>query len=164
MQNLLPDKIAKLAEKVVTENIAANRKITVAESCTGGLVSAAITEISGSSNVLGYGFVTYANDAKMSELAVDKLLLKKYGAVSTQVAGEMAKGALFKSGADIAVAISGIAGPDGGTAEKPVGTVMFAVATKNGVNPERKNFGTDLSRAEIRMAAAIYALELLLPA
>ena len=167
MESLLPDAIIALANNVVRENQALGRKIALAESCTGGLVSAAITEIPGSSAVLEYGFVTYANEAKMDLLNVGANLIETFGAVSLAVAGAMAQGALAKSGADVAVAISGVAGPGGGTEEKPVGTVVFALAHKGDkaedVVTERKNFGTDKSRAEIRMAATLYALELLLP-
>ena len=167
MQSVLPDAITALAQKVVRENQALGRKIALAESCTGGLVCAAITEIPGSSAVLEYGFVTYANEAKTDLLNVSSDLFETCGAVSPAVAGAMALGALAKSGADVAVAISGVAGPGSGTEEKPVGTVVFALAKKSdkveNVVTERKNFGVDKSRAEIRMAATLYALELLLP-
>jgi len=123
MQSILPDAITALASKVVRGNQALGRKIALAESCTGGLVGAAITEISGSSAVLEYGFVTYANEAKIDLLGVGSDLIETFGAVSPAVAGAMAWGALAKSGADVAVAISGVAGPGGGTEEKPVGTV-----------------------------------------
>ena len=167
MESVLPIEIAELAKRVVTENIAAGRTITLAESCTGGLVAAALTEIPGSSAVLGIGFVTYSNDAKTKLLGVNQDILDTFGAVSVAVAWAMAQAALKKSGADIAVAISGVAGPDGGTEKKPVGTVEFAVAEK-GKDPEemtadRKEFGSDKSRAEIRTIATLHALELLLP-
>ena len=167
MESVLPIEIAELAERVVTENIVAGRTITLAESCTGGLVAAALTEIPGSSAVLGIGFVTYSNDAKTKLLGVNQDILDTFGAVSVAVAWAMAQAALKKSGADIAVAISGVAGPDGGTEKKPVGTVVFAVAEK-GKDPEemtadRKEFGSDKSRAEIRTIATLHALELLLP-
>jgi nicotinamide-nucleotide amidase len=167
MKFLLPKKIADLAGKVISENLAAGRTISIAESCTGGLVCAALTEIPGSSAVLQYGYVTYANDAKIRTLGVSSELLETFGAVSIAVAWAMAQGALAKSGADVALAISGVAGPDGGTDHKPIGTVVFAVATK-GKDPEdvlagRENFGADLNRAEVRMAATLHALKLLLP-
>ena len=167
MESVLPIEIAELAKRVVTENIAAGRTITLAESCTGGLVAAALTEIPGSSAVLGIGFVTYSNDAKTKLLGVNQDILDTFGAVSVAVAWAMAQAALKKSGADIAVAISGVAGPDGGTEKKPVGTVVFAVAEK-GKDPEemtadRKEFGSDKSRAEIRTIATLHALKLLLP-
>lgn len=168
MKSVLPAKIAKLAQQVVDGNIAAGRSIALAESCTGGLVSAALTEIAGSSAVFGSGYVTYSNDAKIKMLGVNEDIIDTFGAVSVAVAWAMALGALKKSGADIAVAISGVAGPGGGTENKPVGTVVFAVA-KQGANPEdviadKKEFGSDKSRAEIRALATLHALELLLPA
>lgn len=167
MKSVLPAKIARMAERVVAENKAAGRTVAIAESCTGGLVAAAITEVPGSSAILGSGYVTYSNDAKMKMLGVNEDILDTFGAVSVAVAWAMAQGALKKSGADIAVAISGVAGPDGGTVNKPVGTVVFAVA-KKGQDPEdvvgdRKEFGADKSRADIRSFATLYALELLLP-
>ncbi len=167
MKSVLPAKIAKLAERVVAENKAAGRMIAVAESCTGGLVSAAITEVPGSSAVLGSGYVTYSNDAKMKMLGVNEDILDTFGAVSVAVAWAMAQGALKKSGADIAVAISGVAGPDGGTEKKPVGTVVFAVAEKDKnageMSGDKIQFGSDKSRADIRAFATLHALELLLP-
>jgi nicotinamide-nucleotide amidase len=167
MKSVLLAKITKLAERVVAENTAAGRTIALAESCTGGLVSAAITEIPGSSAVLGSGYVTYSNEAKMKMLGVNEDILDTFGAVSVAVAWAMAQGALKKSGADIAVAISGVAGPDGGTEKKPVGTVVFAVAEKdkdpNDMIADRMDFGSDKSRAEIRTIATLHALGLLLP-
>jgi nicotinamide-nucleotide amidase len=167
MNSMLPKKVVDLANRVIAENLALRRTISVAESCTGGLVCAALTEIPGSSAVLQYGYVTYANDAKIRTLNVNSDLLETFGAVSIAVAWAMAQGALAKSGSDIAIAISGVAGPDGGSKEKPIGTVVFAVAEK-GKDPEdvlagRENFGTELSRADVRMAATLHALQLLLP-
>lgn len=167
MKTILPAKIAILAQRVIDENTAAGRTVALAESCTGGLVSAALTEIPGSSAVLGSGYITYSNDAKMKMLGVSEDIIDTFGAVSVAVAWAMAQGALKKSGADVAVAISGVAGPDGGTDKKPVGTVVFAVA-KKGEDPEdvtadKKQYGEDKSRAEIRSFAALHALELLLP-
>ena len=167
MKSVLPQKIARLAERVVAENKAAGRVIATAESCTGGLVAAAITEVPGSSAVLGSGFVTYSNEAKMKMLDVNSDILDTFGAVSVAVAWAMAQGALKKSGADIAVAISGIAGPDGGTEKKPVGTVVFAVAEKGkdaeDMVGDKIQFGSDKSRADIRSYATLHALGLLLP-
>ncbi len=168
MNSMLPKKVVELASRVIAENLALGRTISVAESCTGGLVCAALTEIPGSSAVLQYGYVTYANDAKIKTLNVNSDLLETFGAVSIAVAWAMAQGALAKSGSDIAIAISGVAGPDGGSKEKPIGTVVFAVAEK-GKDPEdvlagRENFGAELTRADVRMAATLHALKLLLPA
>lgn len=167
MENLLPKEIIDLAEKVIVDNRAAGRRVAVAESCTGGIVSAALTEIAGSSDVFECGFSTYSNDAKQKLLGVSDDLLDTFGAVSIAVAWEMAKGALEISECDVAVAITGVAGPSGGTEKKPVGTVVFAKAEKD-KNPEdvvadRKNFGAEKSRADIRLQAALVALELLLP-
>jgi nicotinamide-nucleotide amidase len=167
MHSMLPKKVVDLARRVIAENLTAGRRISVAESCTGGLVCAALTEIPGSSAVLQFGYVTYANDAKMQTLGVSSELLETFGAVSIAAAWAMAQGALEKSGSDIAIAISGVAGPDGGSVHKPVGTVVFAIAEK-GKDPEdvfagRENFGTELSRAEVRLAATMHALNLLLP-
>jgi nicotinamide-nucleotide amidase len=167
MKSMLPKNIVEAAKRVITENIAFNRTISIAESCTGGLVSAALTEIPGSSAVLKYGFVTYGNEAKIDILNVNNELIETFGAVSIAVAWSMAQGALIKSGADVAVAITGVAGPDGGSDQKPIGTVVFAVAHKDcdpeDVFADRENFGCDLTRAEVRMAATLHALKLLLP-
>lgn len=167
MKTLLPATLTELAARVVAENTAAGRRIVLAESCTGGLVSAAITEIPGSSDVLDRGFVTYSNDAKIEALGVSAELLDTFGAVSPAVAWAMARGALRHSSADVAVAITGIAGPSGGTEGKPVGTVVFALAIRgqdeNDIRADQRNFDPELSRADIRQEAARAALELLLP-
>lgn len=162
--SLLPDDLAELAAKVIAENRAAGRTIALAESCTGGLVCAALTEIPGSSDVLDRGFVTYSNEAKRELLGVSGDIIETFGAVSIACAWAMAQGALSRSRADVAVAISGIAGPDGGSAQKPVGTVVFARAIKGSeelVGEERLLDGS--SRAAVRHQAALVALELLLP-
>jgi nicotinamide-nucleotide amidase len=162
----LPEELVEAARKVIEANRAAGLTIAVAESCTGGLVSAALTEIAGSSDVFENGFVTYANSAKIDLLGVNEDVLDTFGAVSMPVAWGMAQGALKKTGADVAVAITGIAGPSGGSAMKPVGTVMFARA-RRGEDPklvvaDQRDFG-DLGRGGIRLQAALCALELLLP-
>jgi nicotinamide-nucleotide amidase len=133
-------------------------KLVTAESCTGGMVAAAITDIAGSSAVVDRGFITYSNAAKIEMLSVPAELINDYGAVSEQVAMAMAQGALKHSSADIAVAITGVAGPSGGSVEKPVGQVHFAVATGEDVFPYVQQFG-NLSRAEIRIKAMVFALE-----
>ena len=127
---LLPDDLVAKAREVIEANRKAGRKIAVAESCTGGLVCAALTEIPGSSEVFEVGFVTYSNEAKTTELKVSEEVVETFGAVSIATAWAMAQGALEASEADIAVAITGIAGPDGGTEQKPVGTVVFARAER----------------------------------
>ena len=166
IDTILPAELVEAARKVVERNIALGRRVSVAESCTGGLVAAALTEIPGSSDVLEASFVTYSNDAKLDLLKVSSDIIETFGAVSIAVAWSMAQGALEASGADVAVAITGIAGPGGGTDKKPVGTVVFARAEK-GADPgdivaDRKNFG-DLGRGGVRLQAALCALELLMP-
>jgi nicotinamide-nucleotide amidase len=168
-QTLLPDDITALAARVIAENGSQGRKVALAESCTGGLVAGALTEIAGSSAVLDRGFVTYSNEAKMEMLGVAQDIIETFGAVSIACAWSMAKGALERSGADVAVAISGVAGPGGGTALKPVGTVVFARVIRDADGEpegELKFFdsgdGPD-SRAFIRHQATLCALELLLP-
>lgn len=167
MDTLLPPELTALAARVIAENKAAGRMVAVAESCTGGLVAAALTEIAGSSAVVDRGFVTYSNEAKNEMLGVSTDLIDTFGAVSVAVAWSMAQGALKHSRADVAVAITGIAGPDGGSEQKPVGTVVFAKAERGedpeAVNAELKVFETARTRAEVRLQAALVALELLLP-
>lgn len=162
--NLLPKDLLALAERVVSENRALGRTVVLAESCTGGLVAAALTEIPGSSAVLDRGLVTYSNAAKHDLLGVSNDIIETFGAVSIACAWAMAQGALTRSKADVAVAISGIAGPDGGSAQKPVGTVVFARAIKGDeeVLAEERWFDVP-SRADVRYQAALVALELLLP-
>lgn len=161
---LLPDDLAALAAKVVAANREAGRTLALAESCTGGLVAAALTEIAGSSAVLDRGFVTYSNESKHELLGVSNEIIETFGAVSIACAWSMAQGALKHSRADVAVSISGIAGPDGGTPQKPVGTVVFARALRGSdeLLAEERHFD-GASRAEVRRQAALVALELLLP-
>ncbi|WP_156839209.1 CinA family protein [Novosphingobium aquimarinum] len=164
MTSLTAADVEALAIRVVTENAARGRKVALAESCTGGLVCGAITEVPGSSAVLDRGFVTYSNESKEEMLDVPADLIEAFGAVSPAVAWAMAQGALKHSSADVAVAISGVAGPDGGTDMKPVGTVVFACAFRGeaDVNAEQRQLdGND--RAAIRRQATVVALELLLP-
>jgi nicotinamide-nucleotide amidase len=130
--------------------------VAVAESCTGGAVAESLTSVPGASAWFGYGFVTYANAAKRSLLGVTDSALNDYGAVSQLVAAEMAEGALVKSGADWALATTGIAGPDGGTADKPVGTVWFAWANKRETKTRVQHFSGD--RTAIRRQATEFAL------
>ena len=128
------DSLQKLAAAVVEDLTATRKAVATAESCTGGWIAKSITDIPGSSAVFGYGVVSYSNGAKESILGVSNATLEEHGAVSERVVEEMAVGALRLSGADIAVAVSGIAGPDGGTDDKPVGTVWFAWALRDGSN------------------------------
>lgn len=134
-------------------------KLVTAESCTGGLISALLTEISGSSDVFECGFVTYSNQSKINMLGVATKLIEQHGAVSEQVARAMAQGAINKTGADIAVAVTGIAGPGGGTKEKPVGLVHIAVATKSKTIHEKNIFSG--SRNEVRLQSVSKALEMM---
>lgn len=144
------------------------RKLTIAtaESCTGGLVAGALTEVPGSSAVLDRGFVTYSNDAKQQMLGVPAETLRDYGAVSRQTAEAMAQGALTKAKTDLAVSITGIAGPGGGSADKPVGLVHFAAVTRDGTTMHAgkifRGENGDLSRAEIRHKSVLQALDMLL--
>lgn len=124
--------LQKLSEAVVADLSAASKAVSTAESCTGGWIAKSITDVAGSSAVFGYGVVSYSNGAKESILGVMNETLEAHGAVSEPVVEEMAEGVLHLSGADIAVAVSGIAGPDGGTDDKPVGTVWFAWAVRDG--------------------------------
>lgn len=137
-EHLINDDGTDLETTVVRLLAAAGKKLVTAESCTGGLTSSRITNVPGSSEVFTHGFVTYSNDCKSQLLGVLKETLEEFGAVSPEVAGEMAAGALRESGSDIAVAITGIAGPGGGTDEKPVGTVCFGLATSEGVQTYRE--------------------------
>ena len=139
------------------------RKLTLvtAESCTGGLIAAAITEIPGSSEVLERGFVTYSNAAKEGDLGVAKEILQRYGAVSEATARAMAEGALEHSLADLSVSVTGIAGPSGGSAEKPVGLVHFAAARRGATTLHREIRFGDLGRAEVRRRSVLAAFALL---
>jgi nicotinamide-nucleotide amidase len=151
----------ELATSVLARARAKGLKIATAESCTGGLVAAALTEIAGSSDVFVAGLATYANTAKAGILGVPQALLDQYGAVSEPVAVAMAEGALAVTGADVAVAITGIAGPGGGSVEKPVGLVHFATARRGEpTTPKVQRFGA-IGRVEVRQASVIAALELL---
>jgi len=161
---ILAEDIVALARRVIEENVAAGRRVALAESCTGGLVCAALTEIAGSSAVLDRGFITYSNESKRDILGVAEDILDTFGAVSIATAWAMAQGALKHSEADVAVAITGIAGPDGGSEMKPVGTVVFARSRRGNdhVDAEERHLDGS-SRAIVRRQAALVALELLLP-
>jgi nicotinamide-nucleotide amidase len=135
--------------------------IATAESCTGGLVAAALTEVPGSSDVVERGFVTYSNAAKETMLGVPAATLERYGAVSRETAEAMAKGALAHAPADLAVSVTGIAGPGGGSPGKPVGLVHFAAAARNGRLIHRKRKFGDIGRAQVRQASVVDALAML---
>ncbi len=166
-ESLLPDVLVDKARAVVAANRAAGRTVAVAESCTGGLVCAAITEIAGSSAVFEAGYITYSNTSKVAGLRIHPDVVDTFGAVSVATAWAMARGALEASGADVAVAITGIAGPDGGTPQKPVGTVVFARAEKgadeNDCVADQKLFDASGGRSGVRLQAALCALDLLMP-
>jgi nicotinamide-nucleotide amidase len=136
--------------------------VATAESCTGGLVAGALTEIAGSSDVVDRGLVTYSNAAKVSLLGVPETTLARHGAVSRETAEAMARGALARAGVDLSVAITGIAGPGGGSAEKPVGLVYFAAAAKDGRLIQREQRYGDIGRSEVRRLSVIEALNMLL--
>ncbi|WP_310469099.1 CinA family protein [Sphingomonas sp.] len=163
---LLPQILVDKAREVVEANRKAGRHVAVAESCTGGLVCAALTEIPGSSDIFEAGYVTYSNAAKIDDLHVSQDVVETFGAVSIATAWAMAQGALTSSKADVAVAITGIAGPGGGTESKPVGTVVFARAERDAdpdtIVADQKHFA-DEGRGGVRLQAALCALELLMP-
>jgi len=162
----LPAELVEVAHKVVAANRRAGLRVAVAESCTAGLVSAALTEVPGSSDVFEAGIVTYSNESKLELLGVSLDVLETFGAVSVAVAWGMAQGALARTRADTAVAITGVAGPAGGSDRKPVGTVVFARARRDAdpdeIVADAREFG-DLGRGGVRLQAALCALELLMP-
>lgn len=154
--------IEVLAAKVLRAFEERELKLATAESCTGGMVSASITDLAGASNVLERGFVTYSNEAKMELLGVLADTLSAHGAVSEQTAREMAAGALKHSHADIAVAVTGVAGPGGGSADKPVGLVWFGIAVKGKEVRAEKRVFAGASRASVRCDSVATALGLVL--
>jgi len=154
--------LAPLAAEVLDALGARKLKAATAESCTGGLIAGTLTEIAGSSSVVDRGFVTYSNEAKTEMLGVPASMIGKFGAVSKDVAIAMAEGALQKSRADIAVSVTGIAGPGGGSAEKPVGTVHIAVARKNRPTRHLHCWFADRGRQSIRLETVQTALTALL--
>jgi nicotinamide-nucleotide amidase len=149
------------AKRVVAAFRARGLTIATAESCTGGLVAAALTEIAGSSDVIDRGFVTYSNAAKEAMLGVPAAMLTHHGAVSGETAAAMAAGALKNSQADVAVAITGIAGPSGGSKQKPVGLVYFAAASRDGRHIARTRRYGKIGRRRVRERSVAEALELL---
>ena len=156
---MFPDDVLERARAVLAAYDAAGLKLATAESCTGGLIAAALTEIAGSSSVVERGFVTYSNEAKTELLGVPSDLIGRVGAVCPEVAEAMAAGAVAHSRADAAVAVTGIAGPGGSTPGKPVGLVYFGVARRGGaLRHERRIFEGD--RSAVRRAAVMVALDL----
>lgn len=161
---MLPQDIEAIAEAVIRRAEAKGLMIATAESCTGGLVSGALTAIAGSSAVLDRGFVTYSNEAKVEMLGVDSELLASFGAVSESTARAMAEGAVARSRASIAVSVTGVAGPGGGSPQKPVGLVHFAAHGPNGQTVHlEKRFG-DIGRDAIRLESVRTALAMLMDA
>jgi nicotinamide-nucleotide amidase len=158
---MFPDDIQILARQVIETAVARGLVLVTAESCTGGLVAGALTAIAGSSAVVERGFVTYSNASKTDLLAVPADLIEACGAVSEPVARAMARGALAGSGADLSVSVTGVAGPGGGTAEKPVGLVHFSAVGPNGEIHAMHRFG-DIGRDQVRLASVRVALGLLL--
>jgi nicotinamide-nucleotide amidase len=153
-----------LAEDVGRRLLASGWRVVTAESCTAGWIAKALTDVPGSSQWVDSGYVTYSNTAKIRDVGVSGRTLAEHGAVSGATVREMANGALRAAGVEMAIAVSGIAGPDGGTADKPVGTVWFAVATVKAQGPaavcEVRHFGGD--REQVRRQAVDYALRLAL--
>jgi nicotinamide-nucleotide amidase len=158
---MIDDAIRDTAARVLDACRTHGLKVATAESCTGGLVAGALTEIPGSSDVLDRGFVTYSNAAKQAMLGVHASILERHGAVSRETADAMAAGALAMSDADLAVAITGIAGPGGGSAEKPVGLVHLAAAARDGRRVHRERRYGDVGRSAVRRKAVAEALALL---
>ena len=158
---MIDEDLRAAARRVLDECRARRLKLALAESCTGGLVAAALTENPGSSDVFDRGFVTYSNGAKQLMLGVPAAVLARNGAVSRETAEAMARGALERSGADIAAAVTGVAGPSGGTVQKPVGLVHFAGANRRGRLMHRERRYGDLGRGEIRRRSVLDALSML---
>lgn len=160
--SLFPADIEELARRIISDFTARGFMVSTAESCTGGLIAGALTDIAGSSAVVDRGFVTYTNEAKMDMLGVGTGTLATFGAVSRQTALQMAHGALFRSRADFAVAVTGIAGPGGGSADKPVGLVHLAAKARGGKILHHEMRYGEIGRTEIRLATVRTALEMLI--
>jgi nicotinamide-nucleotide amidase len=158
---MFPDDLLISARLLLDDCRQRGLRIVTAESCTGGLVAALLTEIAGSSDVVERGFVTYSNRAKQELLGVSGDLLADYGAVSEPVARAMAEGALDQSNAHIAIAITGVAGPGGGTRMKPVGTVHFGCARANAAIVHQHHMFGDIGRSQIRLASVRIALDMM---
>tara|TARA_B100001123_G_scaffold445505_1_gene597276 strand:+ start:353 stop:859 length:507 start_codon:yes stop_codon:yes gene_type:complete len=160
MRYEIPDEINKRAKLLIEICCEKKIRLSTIESCTGGLLSGCLTDIAGSSKVLDRGFVTYSNEAKHEEVGVSLKSLENFGAVSEPVAREMCAGALLRDGVGAVVSLTGIAGPGGGTATKPVGLVYIGIATKLS-SPEAHRYVFPGDRQEIRTAAVVEALNLL---
>jgi nicotinamide-nucleotide amidase len=164
MQPVTDQDLYQLAEEVGRRARASGWRLVTAESCTAGWIAKALTDVPGSSRWVDSGYVTYSNSAKMRDVGVSERTLAEHGAVSEAAVREMANGALRAAGVELAIAVSGIAGPDGGTAEKPVGTVWFAIAAPGAQGPaavsERRQFSGD--REQVRRHSVGHALRLAL--
>lgn len=150
-----------LPEAILAAARAQGKRMATAESCTGGMIAVALTDIAGSSDVFECGFVTYSNASKTALLGVDKAILKAFGAVSAETAQAMAEGALARSGAQVALSVTGIAGPGGGSAEKPVGLVWFGLAADGQPTQTFKRLFILPGRAQVRDAARMTGLRLI---
>ncbi|MEQ8444761.1 MAG: CinA family protein [Pelagibacterium sp.] len=160
---MLDNETLALAKKVNDRLILASHMMVTAESCTGGLIAGAITSVSGSSAMLYGGFVTYSNRAKTAMIDVPQALIEQHGAVSEPVARAMAEGALRRAGVDLAISVTGVAGPGGGSDQKPIGLVHFGLATPDETLLRQERFG-DLGRDMIRLETVRVALEMILEA
>lgn len=158
---LYPADIETNASTIITSYRERGWMIATAESCTGGLIAGALTEIAGSSAVVDRGFVTYTNQAKMDLIGVSAATLEAFGAVSRETALQMVHGALMRSNAQVAVSVTGIAGPGGGSAEKPVGLVHLALKTRSGIIDHREMHFGEIGRDQVRLATVSTALEML---
>ena len=162
--SLFPPEIEEKAAAIIAYYKARGLMVSTAESCTGGLIAGALTEIPGSSAVVDRGFVTYTNEAKTELLGVSATTLAAFGAVSQETALQMAHGALYRSLADVAVAVTGIAGPGGGSEEKPVGLVHLAARARTGKLIHREMRYGDIGRSKVRLATVSTALDILMEA
>jgi len=158
---LYPADIESQASAIIVDYRDRGWMIATAESCSGGLIAGALTEIAGSSAVVDRGFVTYTNQAKMDLIGVSAATLDAFGAVSKETALQMAHGALMRSGAEVAVAVTGIAGPGGGSAEKPIGLVHLALKTRSGLIDHREMRYGEIGRDQVRLQTVRTALEML---
>ena len=156
------DKVPELAAQLIATLRAQNCTLAVAESCTGGLVSAALTDIAGASEVFDRGFITYSNQAKTDLVSVPAYMIERHGAVSAEVAAAMAEGAIQNSSADFSAAITGIAGPGGGSDDKPVGLVFIGVCQRGQPSGVKRYTFEDTGRAGIRAASVEASLQSLL--
>jgi nicotinamide-nucleotide amidase len=162
--SLFAAEIEELATRIITEFTSRGLMVSTAESCTGGLIAGALTEIAGSSAVVDRGFVTYTNDAKIDLIGVAPDTLAAFGAVSKETALQMAHRALYRSRASVSVAVTGVAGPGGGSAEKPVGLVHLSAQSRAGIILHREMRYGDIGRSAVRLATVKTALEMLIEA